>query len=98
MSRPFSLVAALSVLLIVAACGGGNTSTPAVQQSATDTPPTSVSASPPAAPTSADTLPPLTRDGGVLVEVIGDGGTRLRARMAHLDLARYETFLVEPVR
>ncbi len=41
-----------------------------------------------------DVLAAVHRDGEVLVEVHGEGGTRLRARMAHIDLARYEPFLV----
>ena len=41
-----------------------------------------------------DVLAAVHRDGEVLVEVHGEGGTRLRARMAHFDLARYEPFLV----
>jgi GTPase len=45
-----------------------------------------------------DVLAALHRDGEVLVEVHGEGGTRLRARMAHLDLARYESFLVGDAR
>jgi GTP-binding protein HflX len=42
-----------------------------------------------------DVLAALHRDGEVLVEVHGEGGTRLQARMGHIDLARYEPFLVE---
>ena len=41
-----------------------------------------------------DVLAALHRDGEVLVEVHGEGGTRLRARMTHIDLARYAPFLV----
>ena len=41
-----------------------------------------------------DVVAALHRDGEVLVQVHGERGTRLRARMAHLDLARYEPFLV----
>ena len=41
-----------------------------------------------------DVLASVHRDGEVLVEVHGEGGTRVRARMAHVDLARYEPFLV----
>ncbi|MEO8457821.1 MAG: hypothetical protein ABI559_08420 [Chloroflexota bacterium] len=61
MARPVVIIAALSMLLVVAACGGSSASTPPVEQTpATDTPAASVSASPPAAPTSSDSLPPLT--------------------------------------
>jgi GTP-binding protein HflX len=41
-----------------------------------------------------DVLAAVHRDGEVLVEVHGEGGTRLRARMAHVDFTRYEPFLV----
>jgi GTP-binding protein HflX len=41
-----------------------------------------------------DVLAALHRDGEILVEVHGEQATRVRARMAHLDRARYEPFLV----
>ena len=37
----------------------------------------------------------LHRDGDVLVEVHGDGGTRVRARLPRVDLLRYEPFVVD---
>ncbi len=41
-----------------------------------------------------DVVAALHREGEVLIEVHGEGGTRLRARVAHLDLGRFEEFLV----
>jgi len=41
-----------------------------------------------------DVIAALHRDGEVLVEVHDDGGTRVRARLPHLDLARFEEFVV----
>jgi GTP-binding protein HflX len=43
-----------------------------------------------------DILAGLHRDGEVLVQVHGEGGTRLRARMGPDDLARYRPFVVGP--
>jgi GTP-binding protein HflX len=42
-----------------------------------------------------DVLAALHRDGEVLVEVHGEGGTRVRARLPHLDVARFGEFVVE---
>ena len=41
-----------------------------------------------------DVVAALHREGEVLIEVHGEAGTRLRARLPHLDLARFEEFLV----
>jgi GTPase len=41
-----------------------------------------------------DVVAALHREGEVLVEVHADGGTRVRARLPRLDLARFEDFLV----
>ena len=41
-----------------------------------------------------DVVAALHREGEVLIEVHGEGGTRLRARVPHLDLGRFEEFLV----
>src|SRR5262245_24130501 len=42
-----------------------------------------------------DVVAALHRDGEVLVEVHGDGGTRVRARLPHLDVARFREFVVD---
>jgi GTP-binding protein HflX len=42
-----------------------------------------------------DVLAALHRDGEVLVEVHGEGGTRVRVRLPHLDVARFGEFVVE---
>jgi GTPase len=42
-----------------------------------------------------DVVAALHREGEVLVEVHGEGGTRVRARLPHLDLARFEEFVVD---
>jgi GTPase len=42
-----------------------------------------------------DVVAALHREGEVLVEVHGEGGTRVRARLPHLDLARFAEFVVE---
>ncbi|MEX1006328.1 MAG: GTPase HflX [Acidimicrobiia bacterium] len=42
-----------------------------------------------------DVVAALHREGEVLVEVHGEGGTRLRARVPHLDLARFREFVVD---
>ncbi len=42
-----------------------------------------------------DIVAALHRDGEVLVEVHGEGGTRVRARLPHLDVARFGEFVVE---
>jgi GTP-binding protein HflX len=42
-----------------------------------------------------DVVAALHRDGDVLVEVHGEGGTRVRARLPRVDLGRYEPFVVE---
>jgi GTP-binding protein HflX len=42
-----------------------------------------------------DVVAALHRDGEVLVEVHGEAGTRVRARVPHLDVARYGEFVVE---
>ena len=41
-----------------------------------------------------DVIAALHREGEVLVEVHGDDGTRVRARLPRIDLARFEDFLV----
>ena len=41
-----------------------------------------------------DVVAALHREGEVLIEVHGEAGTRLRARLSHLDLGRFEEFLV----
>jgi GTP-binding protein HflX len=45
-----------------------------------------------------DVVAALHRDGDVLVEVHGEGGTRLRARLPRIDVARYEPFVVAGAR
>ena len=42
-----------------------------------------------------DVVAALHRDGEVLVEVHGEGGTRVRARLPQLNLARFEEFVVD---
>jgi GTP-binding protein HflX len=42
-----------------------------------------------------DVVAALHREGEVLVEVHGDAGTRVRARVPHLDLARFREFVVD---
>jgi GTP-binding protein HflX len=42
-----------------------------------------------------DVVAALHREGEVLVEVHGEGGTRVRARVPHLDLARFREFVVD---
>jgi GTP-binding protein HflX len=42
-----------------------------------------------------DVVAALHRDGEVLVEVHGDGGTRVRARIPQLDVARFQEFVVK---
>jgi GTPase len=42
-----------------------------------------------------DVVAALHRDGDVLVEVHGEGGTRVRARLPQLDIARYGEFVVD---
>ena len=43
-----------------------------------------------------DIVAALHRDGDVLVEVHGEHGTRVRARLPRVDLGRYDTFVVQP--
>jgi GTP-binding protein HflX len=43
-----------------------------------------------------DVVAALHRDGDVLVEVHGEGGTRVRARLPRVDLRLYERFVVAP--
>jgi GTP-binding protein HflX len=42
-----------------------------------------------------DVVAALHRDGEVLVEVHGEGGTRVRARLPQLDVARFQEFVVK---
>ena len=42
-----------------------------------------------------DVVAALHRDGEVLVEVHGEGGTRVRARLPQLDVAKFQEFVVK---
>ncbi len=42
-----------------------------------------------------DVVAALHREGEVLVEVHGEGGTRVRARLPELNLAHFKEFVVE---
>ena len=42
-----------------------------------------------------DVVAALHREGEVLVEVHGEGGTRVRARLPQLDVARFDEFVVK---